>query len=106
MNVDKMLKGVYDTLAVKRVYGDPIEHDGVVVVPAAAVRGGGGGGGDERHNGGGGFGVVAKPVGVYVIQDGDVTWKPALDPNRIALGGQALAALGIVLAYRLLRRSR
>ncbi len=39
MNVDQMVKGVHDSLAVKRVYGDPIERDGAVVVPAAVASG-------------------------------------------------------------------
>ncbi|MEX0625654.1 MAG: hypothetical protein WD402_03835 [Chloroflexota bacterium] len=35
MNVDEMLSGARDTMTVKRVYGDPIERDGVLVIPAA-----------------------------------------------------------------------
>lgn len=34
-----------DAITAQRVFGDPVERDGVVVIPAAAVRGGGGGGG-------------------------------------------------------------
>jgi uncharacterized spore protein YtfJ len=97
-----MVKGVHDAMAVKRVYGDPIERDGVLVIPAAAVRGGGGGGGDDQHNGGGGFGLHARPVGAYVIRDGEVSWEPAVDATRIALS--ALGAL--VLAAALLRGRR
>ena len=55
-------------MTVKRVYGDPIERDGLTIVPAADVRGGGGGGGDSENNGGGGFGLTARPVGVYVVE--------------------------------------
>jgi hypothetical protein len=60
-----------DVLTVRRVFGDPIERDGVTVIPAANVRGGGGGGGGEGPNGqgsGGGFGVSATPAGAYVIR--------------------------------------
>ena len=102
MNVDEMIKGVHDTLTARRVYGDPIERDGVLVVPAAAVRGGGGGGGDDSENGGGGFGLQARPVGAYVIRDGEVEWQPAVDAARIAVS--ALAAL--VLVAFLLRGRR
>jgi uncharacterized spore protein YtfJ len=84
-NVDELLKGARDAIHVKRVYGDPVESDGVTVVPAAVVRGGGGGGGDAEHNGGGGFGLQARPVGAWVIRDGEATWKPALDLNRAVL---------------------
>jgi uncharacterized spore protein YtfJ len=94
MNVDELLQGVRDAIAVKRVYGDPIQRDGVLVLPTAAVRGGGGGGGDDSENGGGGFGLHARPVGAYVIRDGEVEWQPAVDATRIAVS--ALAALVLV----------
>lgn len=99
-NVDEMLAGARDAITVKRVYGEPIEAEGVTIVPAAKVMGGGGGGGDSENNGGGGFRVGARPVGAYVIKDGDVTWQPAVDVNRIV----ALTALvGVVLALVLRR---
>lgn len=84
MNVDEMLSGARDTMTVKRVYGDPIERDGVLVIPAAKVTGGGGGGGDSENNAGGGFGVSAKPAGAWVIRNGEVEWTPAIDVTRIA----------------------
>jgi uncharacterized spore protein YtfJ len=96
-NVDEVLAGARDAITVKRVFGDPVETDGVTVIPAARLGGGGGGGGDSDNNGGAGFGLGARPVGAYVIKDGEVTWKPAIDVNRII----ALAlVLGIVLARR------
>jgi uncharacterized spore protein YtfJ len=82
-NVDELLAGARDAISVKRVFGDPIESEGVTVIPAAKVGGGGGGGGDSEDNGGGGFGLGARPVGAYVIKDGDVSWQPAVDVNRI-----------------------
>lgn len=44
--VDDMWRGARDAMTVKRVYGDPVQSDGVTLVPAAAVRGGAGGGGE------------------------------------------------------------
>jgi uncharacterized spore protein YtfJ len=100
-NVDEILKGAQDTLTVTRVYGEPIETDGVIVVPAAAVRGGGGGGGDAEGDGGGGFGVMAKPAGAYVIRGNHVSWVPAIDVNRLLLYGlAALVVLGSILRRR------
>ncbi len=93
MNVDELLSGARDAISVRRVYGDPVEQDGVVLVPAAAVGGGGGGGGDGEYNGGAGFGLRARPVGAYVIRDGDVAWKPAIDPFRLTVGWQVVGAL-------------
>ena len=91
MNIDEMLTGVRDAITVKRVYGDPIERDGIMVIPAAAVQGGGGGGGDSQNNGGGGFGVAAKPVGAFIIRNGEVSWEPAVDVNRIVRGAMLVA---------------
>jgi uncharacterized spore protein YtfJ len=94
-DVGEMWKGTRDAITVKRVYGDPIQSDGVTLVPAAAVRGGAGGGGEggAEGGGGGGFGIVARPVGAYVIRDGRVTWRPAVDLNRLLLLAAALAYL-------------
>jgi uncharacterized spore protein YtfJ len=96
-NVDELLAGARDAVSVKRVFGDPIETEGVTIIPAAKVGGGGGGGGDNEDNGGGGFGIGAKPVGAYVIKDGEVTWRPAVDVNRIV--GLAFL-LGLVFALK------
>jgi uncharacterized spore protein YtfJ len=102
-NVDEMFAGARDAITVKRVYGDPIESEGVTLVPAAKVGGGGGGGGDSEHNGGGGFGLGARPVGAYVIKDGDVKWQPAVDVNRIVALG---FVLGLVFALKAPTRRR
>jgi uncharacterized spore protein YtfJ len=99
-NVDELLKGARDAITVKRVYGDPVESEGVKIVPAAVVRGGGGGGGDDEGNGGGGFGLHARPAGAWVIRDSDATWKPAVDLNRVAF---LVFLLGVAFA---LGRSR
>jgi uncharacterized spore protein YtfJ len=96
-NVDEILEGARDAITVKRVYGDPVEREGVTIVPAAAVGGGGGGGGDDEGNGGGGFGVKARPVGAWVIRGDEVAWRPAVDVNRIAVYA---FLLGLVIAFR------
>jgi uncharacterized spore protein YtfJ len=103
-NIDEMWAGARDAVTVRRVFGEPVERDGVTIVPVASVRGGGGGGGDTSGNGGGGFGVSATPVGVYVLHgDGRVEWKPAVNTTRIALGGQLVAVLALLVARSVLR---
>ena len=92
MKVDELLSGARDAISAKRVFGEPIEDQGVTVIPVAKVGGGGGGGGDTEGNGGGGFGLAGKPAGAYVITAGEVKWKPAYDLNRIVLGWQLVAA--------------
>jgi uncharacterized spore protein YtfJ len=98
-DVDEMWKSARDAMTVKRVYGDPVQSDGVTLVPAAAVRGGAGGGGEggAEGGGGGGFGIVARPIGAYVIRDGNVSWRPAVDLNRVLL---LAAAVVLLLARR------
>jgi uncharacterized spore protein YtfJ len=93
-----------DGMQPKQVFGEPIERDGVIYLPAAKVVGGGGGGGDTDGNGGGGFGLTAKPAGMYVIRDGNAEWRPALDLNRVILGGQILAIVALLVLRSILRR--
>jgi uncharacterized spore protein YtfJ len=98
MNPEQLLHGVRDAIGVRRVFGEPIEQDGVTVIPVARIAGGGGGGGDSEGNGGGGFGLGGRPAGVYVIKDGQVSWRPAIDPIKVAL--VAVLALSVLLRRR------
>jgi uncharacterized spore protein YtfJ len=103
-NADVMdiLQGVIDGVKAGTVFGEPIEKDGVTVLPVARISGGGGGGtgqdsGDpERSGSGGGLGLMARPVGVYVLRDGKVTWTPAVDATKIILGAQLVAAAALL----------
>src|SRR5918997_223795 len=103
MKVDEMLTMARDAMTARTVFAEPIERDGTTVIPAATVRGGGGGGGSADAEGGGGFGLMAKPAGAYVIRDGKVSWEPAIDVNRIVLGGQ-IFAIGALLVLRAVLR--
>ncbi len=91
MKLDEMLQGAQDVINVKRVYGEPIEKDGLTLIPAAEVMGGGGGGSDEANNGGGGFGVSARPVGMWIIRGDEVEFEPAMDQTKLALRGMVVA---------------
>ncbi len=106
MELQELISGARDAVSVKRVYGDPYEKNGLTVIPAATVRGGGGGGmGDHEGvdtGGGGGFGLMARPSGAWIIEDGRATWKPAVDVNRIVVGGQAIALAAILITGRVL----
>jgi uncharacterized spore protein YtfJ len=105
MNVDEMLTGARDVMNVKRVYGEPIERDGILILPAAKVAGGGGGGGDGENASGGGFGVRATPAGAWIIRDGNVTWEPAIDATRIATLGM-LVAIVFLLTVRSIAKAQ
>ena len=105
MNVDEMLTGVRESMTARTVFNEPIERNGVTIIPAAKVRGGGGGGGDANQNAGGGFGITAKPAGAYVVRGDRVSWEPAIDVNRIVLGGQ-IALIVALLVIRSIFRAR
>ena len=85
MDPEQLLSGARDAINVRRVFGEPIEQDA---------------------NGGGGFGLVARPVGVYVTRDGQVSWRPAVDPVRTELGWQIVPGLAVLSAWSILRRLR
>ena len=111
MDVQELLAQARDAMTVKRVFGEPFEQNGVTVIPVARVIGAGGGGsgtsvGDEGGSGAGaGFGLRASPAGAYVIKGDTVTWQPALDLNRVILGGQVVAVV-LILTIRAILKAR
>jgi uncharacterized spore protein YtfJ len=107
------LDAVKDVLTVKRVFGEAMEVDGVAVIPVAKVKGGGGAGGgggtdpstqSVGQGQGVGFGLEAKPVGVFVVREGDVQWRPAVDVMRIVLGGQIVAIVALLVLRKIFGR--
>jgi uncharacterized spore protein YtfJ len=118
MEPTELIAQARDTLTVKRVFGDPYERDGVTIIPVASIRGGAGAGRGEGAGGpqeapqatgsgsGGGFGLSAKPAGVYIIESGATRWQPAVDVNRIVLGGQVVAVVLLLVLRSLSRRRR
>lgn len=107
MSATEILNQARDVMTVKRVFSEPYEQDGATVVFAAKVAGGGGAGsgGDEEGNqgSGGGFGAAAAPAGVYVIKNGEVTWQPYIDVNRVILGGQLVAIAALLLVRSIVK---
>lgn len=95
MNALETIQQTRDALTARRVYSEPYHEEGLTVIPAAAVMGGGGGGGPDG-GGGAGFGLSARPVGAWVIKDGDAHWRPALDLNRVILVGQIVAIVALL----------
>ena len=103
------IRDIVDGASAGRVFGEPISHEGVVVLPAAKVSGGAGGGTGPADSGpqsgtGGGFGMSAKALGVFVIREGGkVQWQPAVDVNRIVLGGQLIAVTALLLVRAIVK---
>lgn len=96
MKIDEIIGRTKDSLEARTVYAEPVERDGITVIAAATIAGGAGGGIGRDEKGqegeGGGFGLTAKPAGAYVIDHGELHWKPAVDVNRLI----AVAALLVV----------
>lgn len=111
MDPTDLINKIEEALTVRRAFGDPISQDGVLVVPAARVSGGGGAGRgdtektDKPEGTGGGFGLGVTPAGAFVIRDGRAHWRPAVNVNRIILGGQVVAVVALLTlrAYLKLR---
>jgi uncharacterized spore protein YtfJ len=91
----ELMRRIEESISGGRSFGPAFERDGCLVIPVAYVFGGGGGGTEESEPGsspaaderakrwpfrrtgeGGGLGVVSWPIGVYVVKDGDVRWRP------------------------------
>lgn len=106
MSIDELIGRMRESLTAKVVYAEPYEKDGLTVIPAAVVLGGGGGGrGEDATKGqgeGSGFGLVARPAGAFIIENGTVRWLPALDATRL-IGAGVVVALALT---RTLRRRR
>jgi uncharacterized spore protein YtfJ len=109
------LREAVDGASAGRVFGEPVAQGGVVLLPVAKVAGGGGGGGGtgpaqdssaEASGSGGGFGTSAKGLGVFALKDSKVSWHPAIDVNRIVLGGQIVAVVALLVARSVLRGRR
>jgi len=112
------LREIIDTAGADKVFGPPISHNGMIVLPVATVRGGGGGGGGTGPAGenqeaeaapggaGGGFGLVARPLGVFVIKEGEVGWRPAIDVNKVIIGGQLVAVAALLVIRALIKKRR
>lgn len=113
MDVLNAIEQARDSVTVRQVYGKPIERGTVTVIPAAAVRGGGGGGNGPAlgpsgagSGSGAGWGMRARPVGAYVLRDGELRWESALDLNRIIAGGQVVAVVALLTLRTWLKSRR
>ena len=47
--------------------------------------------------------MTARPVGAFILRDGELTWRPAVDVTRIALGGQVVAIVALLAARAILK---
>jgi len=100
---EELMAKTSKSMSAKRAFGKPIESNGTTIIPVAKIWGGGGGGEGgsaemDSEGTGAGFGVMARPIGAYVVKDDQVTWRPAVDLMRVLIGALVVAALAMVLA--------
>ena len=109
MEFEQFISRAQDAITVRKVYGEPLEKDGVTFIPAARVMGGSGGGTGSDEQGqqgeGGGWGIHARPAGAFVIRDGEISWRPAVDPNTV-IAAVAAVLVAALAASAIRRRPR
>lgn len=108
MEVSELLDKTRGDISARRVFGEPVQQGDAIVIPAARVSGGAGGGegkgpAEQGSGAGSGFGLSARPAGAFIVRDGHVRWRPAIDVNRIILGGQIVAMVGLWVLGTVLR---
>ena len=111
MALRELVGGLTDSSSVKRVFGVPIEKDGVLVIPVANIRGtfGGGEGASKAADPsqlsgwGGGGAWSATPAGAYVMKNGEMSWIPAVDANRSILLGCLTGIISLLVLRSIVR---
>jgi hypothetical protein len=74
-----------------RSFSTPYEREGVTLLTATRSRTGRDGT------------VTTRPMGAYVVRDGDVRWRPALDATRLLTTAEVVVG-AVLVAHRLARR--
>lgn len=106
-SMQELATRVREVIGASKVFGEPIERDGMTVIPVTKVAGGGtGGSGSDSHQGqgfGGGLGWGSRPTGVYVLRDGEVSWRPAVDVNQAIVAASAVLVTALLTLRAMLR---
>ena len=123
MQAREILAQARDAMNARRVFGEPIDRDGVTIVPVMRLLGGAAGvmtdavadattdASIEPAAGlqgaaasfGVGFGVKASPAGVYVIKGDDVRWLPAVEPERLAFIAGTIVVIALLIVRSIAR---
>ncbi|MFW5720207.1 MAG: sporulation protein [Candidatus Dojkabacteria bacterium] len=123
MEPDKKIQEIIQSLEksahVKSVFGEPIEHNGIVIIPVASVKISGGGGGgsgtadpaeEASHEEGNGFGMGfmsgAKPLGYIEVQGENSEFIPIVDKTKLILPALLSGILAFVTLLKLTKAIR
>jgi hypothetical protein len=94
MKLRDALDSIVPDPSAAQVYGQPYQtSDGATVLPVAKVRGRTRPGAQDAD-----LRLTAKPVGVFIIKNGEATWVPAVDQTRIALMGELIGLVAATFA--------
>jgi uncharacterized spore protein YtfJ len=106
--VERLARELGATANAARIYGSPIERDGVTVIPVAKARygcGGGSGFREGKQGSGGGGGVSVAPLGYIEIVQGRTCFRPIRDSSSL-IPLVAVTGLFAALIIRALARLR
>ena len=110
MDAMGLLTDTRERMSQHTVFGEPITHEGIVVIPVARIGGmAGAGTGNRSDTGtseGAGFSMRVAPVGVFVIRNGTVRWRPAVNINKIIFGGQVVAIVALLTVRSIVKATR
>jgi len=110
MDAMGLLTDTRERMSQHTVFGEPITHEGIVVIPVARIGGmAGAGTGNRSDTGtseGAGFSMRVAPVGVFVIRNGTVKWRPAVNLNKIIFGGQVVAIVALLTVRSIVKATR
>ena len=94
MKLRDALDSIVPDSSAAQVYGQSYQTaDGATVLPVAKVRGRTRPGSEDAI-----LRLTARPVGVFVIKNGEATWVPAVDTTRIAMVGALTGLVAATLA--------
>jgi len=104
-----IVERIQNSAAIKSVFGDAISAHGRTIIPVARiVYGFGGGSGKGVHDGesgeGGGGGVMAAPLGVIELTDGQTRFIPVNEHRKFVAGCLIGLCAGILWARAARRR--
>lgn len=108
LRISEILDHASEHIGLRLAFGQPVEHEHVVLIPVAITIGGGGGGVAASQRGGngveqpsgGGLGGITRGIGAYAINHDQVRFIPAIDTTALA----AMGLLAVCLAARAVAR--
>jgi len=97
---DALLAALGDTKgpSSRAVFGATVVQDGTAMVPVARITCATSGGEHELSRL-----WTARPLGALVVSGGKARWLPAVDVNKVVLGGQLVAIATMITAWIAMR---